>query len=66
MKRGKIVGFCLLAIIAAVVLFFYAGSTVPAGQAPLTRLNGSNFGELRNAFNKAKPSVRVFALLSPT
>jgi len=67
MKRSrKIVGLCFLGIIAGIGYYFYAGSAVPAGQQPLTRLDASNFNELRSAFNEAKDSVRVVALLSPT
>ena len=66
MKRSKIVGLCLLAVIVAIALYLYVGNAVPVGQPALARLDGSNFGELRNAFNEAKSSVRVVALLSPT
>jgi hypothetical protein len=67
MKRSrKIIGVCLAAIIAGVVFYLYAGSAAPAGQPPLARLNPSNFGELRGAFNQAKDTVRVVAMLSPT
>jgi len=66
MKRSRLVGLCLLAIIAAIAFYLYVGSAVPAGQPELTRLDASNFGALRNVFNEAKSSVRVVALLSPT
>ena len=66
MKRSKIVGLCLLAIIAAIALYLYVGSAVPVGQPELARLDALNFGELRDVFNEAKSSVRVVALLSPT
>ena len=67
MKRSrKIIGLCLLAILAGIAYYLYAGSAVPAGQQALTRLNTSNFGELRSAFNEAKDSVRIVTLLSPT
>jgi hypothetical protein len=67
MKRSrKIIGLCLLAIIAGIGYYLYVGSAVPAGQQPLTRLDASNFNELRSAFNEAKDSVRVVTLLSPT
>jgi hypothetical protein len=67
MKRSrKIIGVCLMAIIAAIVIYLYAGSAAPVGQPPLARLDASNFGELRNAFNEAKDTVRVVALLSST
>ena len=67
MKRSrKIIGVCLLAIIAGIAFYLYAGSAAPAGQPPLARLDASNFSELRGAFNEAKATVRVVALLSPT
>ena len=67
MKRSrKILGLIFLAIVAGIVLYLYAGSTVPAGQPPLKRLTATNFNELQSAFNAAKESVRVIALLSPT
>jgi hypothetical protein len=62
----KIIGLCLLAVIAGIGYYLYVGSAVPAGQKPLTRFDASNFGELRRAFNEAKDSVRVVTLLSPT
>lgn len=67
MKRSyKVIGLCLLAIIAAICYYLYAGSAVPGGQQPLAGLNTSNFSELRSAFNQAKDSVRIVTLLSPT
>ena len=67
MKRSrKILGLIVLAIIAGVAFYLYAGSSVPVGQAPLKRLTAANFDDLRTAFNAAKDSVRVVALLSPT
>lgn len=67
MKRSKkIVGLSLLVVIAAIFYYLYGGSAVPAGQPSLSRLDASNFSELRSAFNAAKDSVRVVTLLSPT
>lgn len=67
MKRSyKVIGLCLLALIAAIGYYLYAGSAVPGGQQPLTRLDTSNFSELRSAFNEAKDFVRIVTLLSPT
>jgi len=67
MKRSHIfIGLCVLAIIASIGYYLYAGSAVPAGRQPLTRLDASNFGDLRRAFNDAKDEVRVVTLLSPT
>jgi hypothetical protein len=67
MKRShKVIGLCLLAVVAAIAYYLYAGSAVPTGQQPLTRLDASNFSELRNGFNEAKDSVRIVTLLSPT
>jgi hypothetical protein len=67
MKRSrKIIGLSFLGIIAGIGYYLYAGSAVPACQQPLTRLDASNFSELRREFNEAKDSVRVVTLLSPT
>lgn len=67
MKRSyKVVALCLLAIIAGIGYYLYAGGAVPSGQQPLTRLDTSNFGELRRVFNEEKDSVRIVTLLSPT
>ena len=66
MRLGKIIGLCLVAILVAVAFYLYVGSAVPAGQPMLSRLTTSNFNELRTAFNEAKDTVRVVALLSPT
>lgn len=67
MKRSyKVTGVGLLALIAAIGYYLYAGSAVPGGQQPLTRLHTLNFGELRSTFNEAKDSVRIVMLLSPT
>jgi len=60
----------LVAVVIAaallVVYYFYLGSTVPNGQQPLARLNGSNIGSLKNTFNESANSVRVIVMLSPT
>ena len=67
MKRSRrILGLVVLAFIAGLAFYLYAGGTTPAGQLPLTRLTEANFGELRSAFNAAKDSVRLITLLSPT
>ena len=67
MKRSRLfIGLGVLALVASIGYYIYAGSAVPAGQQPLTRLDASNFGELRSAFNDAKDAVRVVTLLSPT
>ena len=67
MKRSyKVIGLCLLALIAAIGYYLFAGSAVPGGQERLARLDTSNFSELRSAFNEAKDSVRIVTLLSPT
>jgi hypothetical protein len=69
-RSYKVIGLCLLAIIAGIGYYLYGGSAVPAGQQPgqqpLTRLDTSNFSELRRAFNEAQNSVRIVTLLSPT
>ena len=69
MKR-KYVIYALVAVVGAVLFFvvyyLYLGSTVPAGQQPLVRLDDSNFDSLKNSFNDSADSVRVMVMLSPT
>ena len=61
-------GFISTVIAAALlaVYYFYLGSTLPNGQQPLVRLNSTNIGTLKNAFNESSDSVRVIVMLSPT
>jgi hypothetical protein len=60
----------VVAVVGAIVLFvlyyFYLGSTVPAGQQPLVRLDNSNIDSLKKSFNDSADSVRVMVMLSPT
>jgi hypothetical protein len=69
MKRKPVI-YGLLAVIGAILLFvvyyLYLGSTVPAAQQPLVRLNASNFDSLKESFNESAGSVRVMVMLSPT
>ncbi len=69
MKRKHVI-YGLLAVIGAILLFvvyyFYLGSTVPAGQQPLVRLNHSNLDSLKKSINESADSVRVMVMLSPT
>ena len=69
MKRKHIILLLVAVVIAAALLavyYFYLGSTVPNGQQPLMRLNSSNIGSLKNAFNESANSIRVIVMLSPT
>jgi hypothetical protein len=67
MRRSlRIIVLCLLLIVAGVLYYLYAGSAAPVGQPPLTRIDATNFSEMRSAFNAANDSVRLVALLSPT
>jgi hypothetical protein len=65
-RKGVILGSVLAAIAFLAFYYFYWGSTVPNGQQPLVRLNVSNIGSLKNAFNESANSVRVIVMLSPT
>jgi hypothetical protein len=56
----------LVAGVAGLAYYFYAGSDTPAGQQALVRLNAENFGDLKREFNAAPDAVRVIAMLSPT
>ena len=69
MKRRPIV-YGVVAVVVAVamllVYYFYLGSSAPAGQQPLVRLDNSNVELLKQTFNESKNSVRVMVMLSPT
>ena len=69
MKRKRVL-YSLVAVVGAVLLFvvyyLYLGSTVPAGQQPLARLDNSNFDSLKKSFNESADSVRLIVMLSPT
>ena len=67
MKKFLIIILAIVAVFLGVLaLYPYAGSTVPAGQQPLARLNDSNFSSLKDSFNASANSVRVIVMLSPT
>ena len=66
MTSKRIIGFSLAVILLLVFFYLYGGSTVPQGQQPLVRLNGSNIGGLKDAFNASSNSVRLLVLDSPT
>ncbi len=68
--RRKYVIYGLTAVVGAIVLFvvyyLYLGSTAPAGQQPLVRLDNSNIDSLKKSFDESADSVRVVVMLSPT
>ena len=67
MKKFLIIILTIAVIfVGLLALYLYAGSTVPAGQQPLARLNDSNFSSLKDSFNGSANSVRVILMLSPT
>ena len=67
MKRDRIpVLVCAAVIVGALLYYFYGGSTPPAGQHDLVRLNAVNFADLQQAFNADVDRVRLIAMLSPT
>jgi hypothetical protein len=67
MKRHRIlILVCVAVILGALLYYFYGGSTPPAGQHELVRLNTANFADLRQAFNADVDRVRLIAMLSPT
>ena len=67
MKRnGVLILVCVAVIVGTLLYYFYGGSTPPAGQRDLVRLNAVNFAELRQAFNAGADRVRLIAMLSPT
>ncbi|HEV8370443.1 MAG TPA: hypothetical protein VGQ39_21005 [Pyrinomonadaceae bacterium] len=67
MKRKHIgYGIAAVATVLFVVYYLYLGSSAPANQQPLVRLNTSNIESLKQSFNESKDSVRVMVMLSPT
>ncbi|HKU27220.1 MAG TPA: hypothetical protein VJQ54_17225 [Candidatus Sulfotelmatobacter sp.] len=66
MTPKRIIGFSLAALLLLIFFYLYGGSTVPQGQQPLVRLNSSNIGRLKDAFNASANSVRLLVLVSPT
>ncbi len=67
MKKFLIITLAIAVMfVGLLALYLYAGTTVPTGQQPLTRLNDSNFSSLKDAFNESANSVRVIVMLSPT
>ena len=69
MKRKHLI-YGLVAVAGAIVFFvvyyLYLGSTAPAGQQPLVRLDNANIDSLKESFNDSADSVRVIVMLSPT
>jgi hypothetical protein len=68
MKRRPIIygSAVVIAVALLLVYYFYLGSSAPAGQQPLVRLDSSNIESLKQSFNESKDSVRVMVMLSPT
>ena len=67
MKRHRIlILVCVAVLVGALLYYFYGGSTAPAGQHELVRLNAVNLAELRQEFNAGVDRVRLIAMLSPT
>ena len=66
MSRRKLSLLSLVVVALFFLYYLYGGNTVPAGQPPLVRLNNSNLGVLKDAFNRSPSSVRVLVLVSPT
>ena len=67
MKRyGVLILVCVAVIVGALLYYFYGGSTAPAGQRELVRLDAVNFSQLRQDFNAGVDRVRLIAMLSPT
>ncbi len=66
MNRKKAAFLAVVVIAVFLIYYLYGGSTTPAGQQPLVRLNNSNLSSLKDAFNGSANSVRVLVLVSPT
>ena len=69
MKQKRIV-YGLVAVLVTfalyVVYYQFIGTSAPAGQQPLVRLDTSNIDSLKRSFNDSKDSVRLMVMLSPT
>ncbi len=69
MKRKYLI-YGSVAVVIAIALYLvyslYLGSTAPAGQPPLVRLDNSNIATLKKSFNESADSIRVMVMLSPT
>ena len=63
--RTPILG-CVALVLGGLLYYFYGGSTPPAGQRELVRLNAASFADLQQEFNAAQDRVRLIVLLSPT
>ena len=50
-------------IVGAALWYNFAGSTAPAGQPPLARMD---LAALKTEFNRAANQTRIIVLLSPT
>ena len=66
MSRRRITLLLLGAVGSLFVYYLYGGSSTPAGQQPLGRLDTANVSSLKDAFNASASSVRLLVLVSPT
>jgi len=66
MRRKPILAGIVVLALAGALVYYYGGSSVPSGQAPLDRLTAQNQSDIRNAFNAARDDVRLLVFLSPT
>jgi hypothetical protein len=66
MNKKKAVLVAVVVIAVLFIYYLYGGSSTPAGQPPLVRLNNSNLASFKEAFNGSASSVRVLLLVSPT
>ena len=67
LRRIALASASFVAIGAATIAWMkIAPRPTPASQAPLTKLDEKNFGQVRDAFNSSADRTRVVALLSPT
>ncbi len=67
MKRRLLIILSIVIVgLGLLAYYLYGGSTVPAGQQPLVRLNETNLLSLKDSFNASANSVGVIVMLSPT
>ena len=66
MPRKPILFAIVVLALAGALVYYYGGSSVPSGQAPLDRLTAQNQSDIQNRFNAAQDDVRLLVCLSPT
>ena len=66
MTRSRIFLGVFVAILAALLWYFFGERKVPEGQPPLATVGAATLDALRADFNREADATRVIVLLSPT